>query len=142
MTVLEEIDAFGHESILCTHKSTIELTKEGNLTKRGNCILGIRASKACVNLNSALKKKIQENNKIKIKIKVDDLVDSFYGYGSSELKMSNNKAIVFRKSNFICDRTVLINCTKSSRELNRDLVKRLSVQGKKFSIIFEVDEIK
>jgi len=108
MTILEEIDIYGHENILCTHNSTIEITKDIHLTKKGNCILGIRASKACYDLNSDLKKKLQKRNKMKISIHVDDLTDSFFGYGNMDLKLLSKKDMVFRKSDFICERTVLI----------------------------------
>ena len=140
MTILEEIDIYGHENILCTHNSTIEITKDMRLTKKGNCILGIRASKACYDLNSDLKKKLQKRNKMKISIHVDDLTDSFFGYGNMDLKLLSKKDMVFRKSDFICERTVLIKCTKSSSELNRELVNKLSTNGKKFSITFEMGD--
>ena len=140
MTILEEIDVYGHENVLCTHATTIEITKENHLTKKGNCILGICASKACFDLNSELKKELQKNNKFRISIKVDELIDSFYGYGSSDLKLYDKKDMVFRKSDFICDRTVLINCTKSSNEISRDLVKKLNISGKKFLITFEMED--
>jgi hypothetical protein len=140
MILLEEIDAHGHENVLCTHTTTLEITKENHLTKKGNCILGICASKACFDLNSDLKKKLQKNNKFRISIKVDDLIDSFYGNGSTDLKLLDKNDMVFRKSDFICDRTVLINCTKSSNEINRDLVKKLNISGKKFLITFEMED--
>ena len=140
MTILEEIDVYGHENVLCTHNTTIEITKDKHLTKKGNCILGIRVTKACQDLNSNLKIKLQERNKMRILIHVDDLTDSFFGYGSSSLKLSSEKDMVFRKSDYICERTVLINCTKSSSDLNRDLVKKLSTPGKKFSITFEMGD--
>ena len=58
MTILDEISAFGHENILCTHKTTIELTKDEFVSKKGNCILGIKASKSCSDLNTELKNQI------------------------------------------------------------------------------------
>jgi len=140
MTILEEITAYGHENILCTHKSTIELTKESYITKNGNCILGINASKSCANLNPILKKSIKNENKIKVSIKIEDLTDSFYGFGNKLLTLQDKNDLVFRKSDYICDRTVLINCTKSSSELNRKLIKKLRISGIKFSIMFENDD--
>jgi len=140
MVILETVSAYGHENILCTHTTTIEITKEKNLTKKGNCIIGINASKGCIDLNPDLKKKIKEENKIKITLKLEDLQDSFFGFGSKELRLLDKKDMVFRKSNFICDRTVLINCTKSSKEINRELIENLKIPGKKLSIIFEINE--
>ena len=140
MILLDSINAIGHPFIQCTHNTTIELTKDDYLTKEGTCILGIKASKACYDLNPGLKKKIKNGEKIYVVIKVDDIVDSFYGYGSSNLTLLSKKDLVFRKSNFICDRTILINCTKSSRELNRNITNKLTNSKKKISILFKVND--
>ncbi|MFX1588508.1 MAG: DUF371 domain-containing protein [Promethearchaeota archaeon] len=139
MTILEKIYAFGHENVRCSHNSTIEITKENYLTRKGTCILGINASKGCFDLNDDLKKRLHNGQKIDITIELEHIKDSFFGYGHPDLRLLNKDSIVFRKSNFICDRTVLINCSKSSSELNRDLVTKLRNQEKKFSIIFSVD---
>lgn len=137
MKILEKVYVYGHENIHCTHKTTIEITKDKDLTKRGNCIIGINASMACGDLNEHLKKLIKEGKKIKVKINIDGITDSFYGFGNKNLTLLNKKDMVFRKSDFICDRTVLINCTKSSNDLDRKIIKKLKVAGKKFFITFE-----
>ncbi|MFX1554054.1 MAG: DUF371 domain-containing protein [Promethearchaeota archaeon] len=141
MTVLDKIYAYGHENIFGTHSTTIEVTKDKNLTKKGNCIIGVNATKACFDLSPKLKKNIKNGNKIKITLKIDDLQDSFYGFGSKELKLLDKDDIVFRKSNYICDRTILINCTKTSSELSRELIEKLKNPRNKLSIIFELNEI-
>ncbi|MCK4379713.1 MAG: DUF371 domain-containing protein [Candidatus Lokiarchaeota archaeon] len=140
MAILEKVSAYGHENILCTHSTTIEITKEKSVTKKGNCIIGINASKACFDLNRNLKKKIKDGNKIKITLKLENLQDSFFGFGNKELRLLDKNDMVFRKSNFICDRTVLINCTKSSNEINREIIEKLKMPGKELSIIFEINE--
>lgn len=141
MTILEKIFAYGHENILCTHTTTIELTKENCLTKRGNCILGTNASKACIDLNVGLKKTLKKGGKLKITIKTDKFTDTFYGYGNKDLTLKDKNDIVFRKSDFICGRTILINCTKSSRELNRELVQEIRSFHNKFSLTFEIEDV-
>ena len=135
--ILEEIYAFGHNNILCTHNTTIEITKEKNLTKKGNCILAVNSTKACSDLNQNLKNQLKQGKKFKIVIKVRDQIDYFYGYGHSDLTLLDKRDMVFRKSNFICDRTVLINCTKSANELNRKLIKYLKNKDEKLSISIE-----
>jgi hypothetical protein len=140
MTILETITAKGHQLIRCTHTTTIELTKDTHLTRNGTCILGIEASKACYDLNPLLKKKIKDGEKIKVIIKAGNAIDSFYGYGDKYLTFLNKKDIVFRKSDFICDRTLLIKCSKSSSELNRSIINKLTSTKDRFSIIFKVDD--
>ena len=139
--ILEKIYAYGHENILCTHKTTIELTKDNYVSEKGNCILGIKASKSCFDLNSNLKKIIKSGNvKVKVIISVDNIADSFFGFGNKDLTLLNKKDIVFRLSEYICDRTVLIKCTKSSQDLNRKLVNKLKSPHIKFHVIFEKED--
>ncbi|GAH21114.1 unnamed protein product [marine sediment metagenome] len=140
MIILDSINAIGHPLIQCTHSTTIELTKDDYLTKKGTCILGIKASKSCYDLNSVLKKKVKNGEKIDVVIKIDDITDSFYGYGNKNLTLLSKKDLVFRKSNYICDRTILINCTKSSRELNRNIISKLTNSKKQISILFKVND--
>jgi hypothetical protein len=141
MTIIDTIEIMGHPFIQCIHNTTIELTKDNYLTKKGTCILGIKASKACYDLNPLLKKKIKNGEKVDVIIKVDEISDSFYGYGNKKLTLLSKKDIVFRKSDFICDRTILINCTKSSNELSRNIIKRLINPKKQFSIFFKVNGV-
>ncbi|MBD3193796.1 MAG: DUF371 domain-containing protein [Candidatus Lokiarchaeota archaeon] len=137
--ILDTIFAYGHKNVICSHKSTIEVTKDDYLTPKGNCILGIKSNKSCTNLSENLKRYLLLGRELEIIIKIDDLSDNFYGSGSRELTLSNNSDIVFRKSNFICDRTVLINCTKSSSELNRNLIEKIQKSKNKFKIEFIAD---
>ncbi|UCD02522.1 MAG: DUF371 domain-containing protein [Promethearchaeota archaeon] len=141
ITILDKIYAYGHENILGTHNTTIELTKDKRLTKEGNCIIGINATKACVDLSNELKIAIKNGKKIKIKLKIDDLQDCFYGYGDKDLKLLDKDDIVFRTSNYLSDRTVLINCTKSSSDLKRNLLEKIKIPSKRLLIIFELEEI-
>ena len=140
MIILDTITAQGHPLIQCIHATTIELTKDTYLTKNGTCILGIEASKACYDLNPLLKKKITDGEKIKVFIKAGDEVDSFFGFGNKNLTFLDKKDIVFRKSDFICNRTILIKCSKSSSELDRNIIKKLTSSKERFSIIFKIND--
>lgn len=137
MKILDTILAYGHPLVKCSHNTTIEITKEDYLTEKGSCILGIKASKACNDLSAKLKEKIRKGNAIRILIEVDDIFETFIGYGDEKLNLKSNNDMVFRKSSYVCDRTVLINCTKSSMDLNRELIKKLNDPNKKFAIKFQ-----
>ncbi|TFG16486.1 MAG: DUF371 domain-containing protein [Promethearchaeota archaeon] len=139
--ILEEIFAYGHKNISCIHSSTIELTKDHSVTKRGSCILGIKATKACSDLNEKTKKRIRDGKKLTIVIKLENQIDTFYGYGHSCLKLLNTNEMVFRKSDYICDRTVLILCSKASNELNRPLIEKIKGSKKKFLVQFLDDNV-
>lgn len=140
LTIIERIYAWGHENILCTHSSTIEITKDKSLTKKGDCIICVNASKACNDLTLEIKNQIKSGKKFKVILNVENIKDYFYGYGNKRLRLLDKNDMVFRKSNFICDRTVLINCSKSSIELNRDLTRILRKPKTKLLISLEIDE--
>ena len=140
MTILDSISATGHSLLQCTHSNTIELTKDDYLTKKGTCILGIKASKACFDLTPELKSKIIAEEKIDVVLKAGDIVDQFYGYGNKKLTLLSKKDIVFRKSDYMCDRTILIKCSKSSSDLNRNLIKKLTNSKNQISIYFKDNE--
>jgi len=137
MTILESLIAFGHVNVTCIHNSTIEITKENYLTNKGTCVLGINSSKACSDLDLKLKQKIWDGSKIEVLIQVGEYHDKFFGFGTKLLPLSHKFDLVFRKSDFICDRTVLINCSKSSSDLNRNLVKSLTSSNKEIKLTFK-----
>lgn len=141
MKITEKIYAYGHENVLGIHNTTIEITKNTNLTAKGDCIIAINATKACSDLKPDLKKKIKNGSKFVITLRVDHLSDTFEGYGSKNLMLLDEEDMVFRKSTFVCDRTILINCTKAAVDIKRDLIERLTNPGKKLSITIEVNEL-
>jgi hypothetical protein len=60
--LLEKFIVYGHENILSNHYSTLEFTKENHVTKKGDCILGIKSEKSCHDLSENLKKSFQTIN--------------------------------------------------------------------------------
>ncbi|MGA7043503.1 MAG: DUF371 domain-containing protein, partial [Nitrososphaeraceae archaeon] len=46
----DEVIFYGHANIRSVHPRTIEITKDPNLTLRGDCIVGISANKSCSDL--------------------------------------------------------------------------------------------
>lgn len=136
MKVLDKIFFQGHPNVSCTHGTTIEITKDKYLTPRGNCIMGIRSSKGCIDLNEELKAAIKSEKKIRVLIQSKHFSDEFIGFGCKDLKLLDPDDMVFRKSDYICDRTVLINCTKSSNDLDRDLIKEIALTKYKLELLF------
>ena len=135
-----EIEFFGHENIRSNHKKTIEITKESELTPRGDCIVGVNASYSCSDLPSTLKEKLRDpQSKIQFLITVGDHEFTLEGKGHEDLLLSHTEDIVIRKSNFVCPRTLAIKCDKASDLLPRKMVNLLQDPKTKgtFTIIVE-----
>ncbi|MFZ8800936.1 MAG: DUF371 domain-containing protein [Candidatus Nanopusillus sp.] len=130
------IKAKGHKLIKATHKSTLEITKDNYLTERGDCIIGINANYSVKDLPEDLKDHILNEGKIKIVIKIDDLIDSIIAYGSRNLLLTNDRSIVIRKSNYIDDRTLAINSNKSATDIDKKLIEKLRCEKDMEFIIY------
>ncbi len=121
-----EIEFFGHENIRSKHQKTIEITKESHLTTQGDCIIGINATSGCVDLPSELKDKLKTPGaKITFSICVGKHEFVIDGKGHPDLILTHSEDIVIRKSDFICPRTLAVNCDKASDLLPREMVTLL-----------------
>ena len=121
-----EIEFTGHENIRSNHQRTLEITKESHLTPRGDCIVGVNAKSSCADLPEELKNKLKNpDSKVNFSIKVGDEEFVMEGNGHPDLILSHTEDIVIRKSDFICPRTLAINCDKASDLLPRSMVKLL-----------------
>jgi hypothetical protein len=136
MRLLDELIAYGHPNVLSTHPTTLEFTKEDFLTPTGDCILGIRASKSCSDLNPALKNAIQTGELIRVELLVNELSEIFEGRGNPELTLANSLSMVFRKSTFISDRTILCLCNKAAKDLSRVLVQLMKNPNQQITVRF------
>jgi len=55
MRFVEVVYAYGHGKIRATHPNTLEITKEGELTERGDCIIAVNSSKGALELDAKFK---------------------------------------------------------------------------------------
>jgi len=127
MAVKEEITAWGHPNITATHRTTFEITKDEHLTKRGDCIVGVKADKNISEISDRIKEKLKENALARIELVLPQygLKEVVEGYGSSAMTFDHPTDIVVRKSSFVCGRTLLIKASKAARDLNREMVELL-----------------
>ncbi|MHA1303228.1 MAG: DUF371 domain-containing protein [Candidatus Heimdallarchaeaceae archaeon] len=132
---------YGHPNILSTHKTTLEFTVDEDLSLRGNCILGVRASLSLKSFSEEMKKLIRKSStKIKVIIQVDDLVEEIIGYGDPNLELSDERAIIIRTSDYICPRTLMIRANKASKDISRHIVELMKVPEKRMTVTIQVWE--
>lgn len=115
----------GHENILATHKNTIELTKEKQLSKNGDCIIGVGSSKACSDLSESLKTYIRTGCKLRCDLTVRNFHWSFEAKGDNRLSLRSDVEIVFRKSDYISERTGAISCNMAAADIPRHMISIL-----------------
>jgi hypothetical protein len=124
--VEEEIRFRGHPNVQSLHARTLEITKDDNLSLRGDCIVGVGASKACADLDPQIRKRVQDDSAvIRIELIVGSESYSINGRGDNKLTLLNEHDIVIRKTHFVCPRTLSVGCDKASSDLPRSLVRKL-----------------
>ncbi len=135
-----EIPFTGHENIRSLHKNTIEITKEPTLTPSGDCIIGINAKYGCSEIPYKIKEKLKDpNSRVFFSIIVNDYVFKIKGRGHQDLICSDPNDIVLRKSDYVCPRTLAVNCDKASDSIPRELIQIL--QNPKTSGVFSIEII-
>ena len=134
----EEITAYGHPNVTSTHTTTLEITKAAEIDKEADCIIAVRADKACADLSEDFKNELKSARKILITIQAGRASDTIVAYGSPALRLSHKEDIVIRKSDFIDNRTLAILADKAANELDQDLVDELKKGDTKVKIILEI----
>jgi hypothetical protein len=124
--VQEEIAFYGHRNIQSFHTRTIEITKDLNLSLRGDCIIGVNANKSCWDISDKLKHSLKDDNSfIIIDLTVGNMSFIINGLGNSRLLLLSRHDVVIRKSNFVCERTIAIRCDKASSDIPREMIMSL-----------------
>jgi len=130
----EKIIAYGHQNVLSTHKTTIEITKDNDVTKKGDCIIGVKSNKACFDLSDDTKNFLLKEKSVKIIFESNGVKDEVLAKGSKDLILSDKEDIVIRKSDFIDDRTLAINANKAACDLKKELISEFKNPENKIKI--------
>jgi hypothetical protein len=129
--MLKEILVFtGHPLISSRHQRTFEVTKSSELTARGDCIVGVNASKAGVDFDPIFRRMLADENTIvtiTIKVGVDEVIINAMGH--PDLTLSDPEELVIRKSSFISPRTLAVQADKSAADIPRRIVSNLRERG-------------
>ena len=134
MEAQETIYCRGHPLILGNHPSTFEVTREDHLTKNGNCIIGIVADKGCAGLSAAFKRVLANDDAILItRLSSGDVIFEVKSHGSSRFTLDHPTDMVWRRSSFVCGRTIGIMTDHEAATLPKPLIANL-VAGKEMIV--------
>jgi len=111
--------------VLGNHRNTLEITKDSEISQRADCIVGVGANKACVDLHGKLVEHIRSRGRLRFAIAVRHINFVFYGSGNPELQLTDPTEMVFRKSDFVSSRTVALRCDAAAIDLPREMIRLL-----------------
>ncbi len=139
VSLRETITAHGHPNILATHPSTLEITKEASLTPEGDCIIAVGADKGAEDLSAQLKRLLKmKNSTVRLTIDADGIQEVIGGRGDPRLSFRDPESMVFRKSGYVCGRTVMIQSNKAASGLSRSLVNILQLEKTRVELTIKV----
>jgi hypothetical protein len=134
MEVQEIIHCRGHPLVIGNHPTTFEVTREDHLTKNGNCIIGISADKGCGGLSAAFKKVLANDDAIlTTRLSSGDVTVEVTSHGSSRFTLDHPTDMVWRRSSFVCGRTIGILSDHVAADLPKALIVNL-VAGKEMIV--------
>ncbi|MEM1564436.1 MAG: DUF371 domain-containing protein [Candidatus Bathyarchaeia archaeon] len=140
MRMSEFITGFGHKNIRATHPTTLEITKEKELSIRGDCIVVVSADKGFPDFKPEFKELLRRDGaKVFIQIDAGGITESISAFGCSRLVLGHPTDLVVRKSDYVCSRTLAIKANKAACNLSRSLVATLQNPSQKVEITITVE---
>jgi hypothetical protein len=124
--VKDRIAFHGHPMVRALHPTTIEITTDGSLTERGDCIIGVGAERGCAQLDETVRSGIRRTSShVLLRLVVGP--DSFLvrASGDPRLSLAHPHDMVVRKSSFVSDRTVAVGADSAAVDIPRRIVKKL-----------------
>lgn len=138
MEAQEIIRCRGHPLVLGTHPTTFEITSESHLTTNGNCIIGIAAEKGCAGLSPAFRAVLAHDEAVLVtRLVCNGIVADVRSRGSSQFTLNHPSDMVWRKSTFVCGRTIGILSDSAALTLPRELMENLA-QGEEMVVTLTV----
>jgi hypothetical protein len=126
MELTERIRCRGHSLVRATHRTTFEVTAEGHLTRQGDCIIGIRADRGAAGLSAEFRRLLADDRAVLLTtLSAGGFSVEVHGQGSSGMTLTHPTDLVWRRSSFLCPRTVAIHCDRTAATLPRELVVAL-----------------
>ncbi|MFC7230468.1 DUF371 domain-containing protein [Saliphagus sp. GCM10025308] len=123
----EVVHARGHKHVSARHASTFEITTDDYLTPAGDCILAIDADRAPADFDPDFVEACRDANAlITVTIEVDGLTESMTGRGDPDLEFASARSAVGRTSEYVDERTVLLEADFAAEGFDRDLVAALA----------------
>lgn len=138
MEAQEQIRCRGHPFVLGTHPTTFEVTCEDHLTENGNCIVGIGAEKGCAGLSEEFRHVLSRDDAVLLtRLECGGVVAEITSRGSARMTLDHPTDLVWRRSTFVCGRTIGILSDKVAVTLPEDLIKNL-MSGKEMLVTLTV----
>ena len=126
MKATERILCRGHKNITARHRSTFEVTREESLSVQGDCIIGVGADKGAADLGSIFRQVLTSPGAVlTTRLCSGGHTVEIRSKGDPALSLDHPTDLVWRKSGFVCGRTIGIGADSAARDIPREIVTAL-----------------
>lgn len=116
----------GHPNVTGRHPTTFEITREEHLSSQGDCIIGIAADRGASGLPPAFADALSGDEAVLVtRLCCGDTCVTITSRGSRAMTLDHPTDLVWRKSDYVCGRTVGIRSDATARDLPRELIALL-----------------
>lgn len=137
-TCTEVIYCRGHRNVTARHPTTLEITTEDRLTPQGDCIIGIGAGRGLPGLSAHFRSLLAgDDAELVTLLLCGGLEVTIHSYGSGAMTLDHPSDLVWRKSSYVCGRTVGIRSDIASSDLPREMIDLLK-EGKDLAVVMTV----
>ena len=139
MEAVEVIHCRGHENVLGLHKSTFEITKESELSPQGDCIIGVSADKGAADLSPEFRELMAKDGaRLTAVFSAGGVEVTVTSDGGSGISLTHPTDLVWRRSSFVCPRTIGIYSDGTAALLPRELIEVLKT-GAEMTVTLKVE---
>lgn len=126
MEATEILHCRGHPLVSARHPTTFEVTRDPDLTAQGHCIVGVGADKGSSGLSAEFRRVLCHDGAALLTVlSCGGITVEVHSSGSAAMSLDHPTDLVWRKSSFVCGRTVGIRSDRVAASLPADLVRNL-----------------
>jgi hypothetical protein len=123
----QRVAAGGHENVTATHASTFEVTSDEWLTPAGDCILATGADTTPADFDETFVSACRSPEAtITATLRVEGHEQVVEGRGHPELTFDSDRSMVARTSDYVDDRTIMIDADAAAADIDDAIVEALA----------------
>lgn len=110
--------AWGHPNIRCGHGTTLMVTKDPNVSTRGDCVAAVAAEVGLADLPAEFKATARRHDTV-IELTMEAGTHRFtvVGRGHPGLTYDHPRDMVARRSGYTCGRTLMVDADKAAKDI-------------------------
>ncbi|NYT06642.1 MAG: DUF371 domain-containing protein [Methanomicrobiales archaeon] len=113
----------GHPNVTGRHPTTFEITRDDHLSCQGDCIIGISAGAGASGLPPDFTGALARDDAVLItRLRCGEHCVTVTSQGSRAMTLDHPTDLVWRRSDYVCGRTVGIRSDRVARDLPRELI--------------------